>query len=552
MKRTAVFLVSAMILISLGYLPLLIFSDYIESYATVSEAAFAIGDSNELEQSIMNPINFSTFIGGNEHEEVGSIAVDSFGCVYITGFTESPDFPLVNAYDNTMGGNQDCFVAKLSADGSELLYSTFIGGESSEYGVSIAVDSSGNAFVTGVTESSDFPMVNAYDSTYDGGLDCFAFKLSADGSELLYSTLVGGEEMDQATSIAVDSSGNAIVTGRTSSSDFPTVNAYNNTYAGGNGDCFVFKLSADGSELLYSTLIGGEDFDDAESIAVDSFDNVYVSGHSTSSNFPTVNTYDSTLGGERDCFVFKLSADGSNLLYSTVVGGVENDETTSIAVDSSGNAFVTGMTESPDFPTVNALNNTLGGWRDCFVFKLSADGSELLYSTFISGEEYDHASSIAVDSSGNAFVIGDTPSPMLPPPVNAFCNTIIGSQDCFALVLSADGSDFLYSSLIGGQHFDHASSIAVDTSGDVYIAGHTESTDFPIVNAYDSTYERIGDCFVLKLNLGGYGPTVPSTTPTSPTPPDTTMILVIGGTGLAAVVIVVAILRLKKVGFLEK
>jgi hypothetical protein len=282
---------------------------------------FEVDDYDKSKDLIIDPLVYSTFIGGGEPDEGSSIAVDSSGNAYVTGGTGSPDFPTVNAYDSTHGGDMDCFVFKLSADGSTLLYSTFVGGSDSDVGNSIAVDSSGNAYVTGYTRSDDFPTVNAYDSTHGGDMDCFVFKLSSDGSTLLYSTFIGGSESDSASSVAVDWFGNVIVTGYTRSADFPTVNAYDST-KDGPVDCFVFKLSADGSTLLYSTFIGGREEDSGSSIAVDS------SG-------------------------IKLSADGSTLLYSTFIGGREEDSGSSIAVDSSGNAYVTGGTGSPDFPRMH-------------------------------------------------------------------------------------------------------------------------------------------------------------------------------------------------------
>jgi hypothetical protein len=339
---------------------------------------FKMGEYDESKDLIIDPLVYSTFVGGSEYDWGSSIAVDSSGNAFVTGGTSSPEFPTVNAYNSTYGGSDDwggdCFVFKLSADGSTLLYSTFIGGRNHDWASSIAVDTSGNAYVAGGTESPDFPSVNAYDSTYGGGnMDCFVFKLSADGSTLLYSTFVGGSDGDVGNSIAVDSSGNAYVTGGTESPDFPTVNAYNSTHGGGSddwgGDCFVLKLSADGSTLLYSTFIGGRNHDWASSIAVDSSGNAYVTGDTSSPDFLTVNAYNSTYGGGDDCFVFKLSANGSTLLYSTFIGGSEYDWASSIAVDSSGNAYVTGWTESPDFPTVRAYNSTYGG-GDCFVLKL--------------------------------------------------------------------------------------------------------------------------------------------------------------------------------------
>jgi hypothetical protein len=463
---------------------------------------FKVSNYDGSKDLIIDPLVYSTFVGGEVSEGANSIAVDSFGNAFVTGITESHDFPTVNAYNSTHGDGWDCFVFKLSASGSSLLYSTFIGGRGYDYANSIAVDSPGNAFVTGRTGSSDFPTVNAYNSTHGDGWDCFVFKLSADGSNLLYSTFVGGREYDEASSIALDSSGNAFVTGLTRSLDFPTMNAYDNTHGDGR-DCFVFKLSADGSNLLYSTFVGGSSYDEARSVAVDSSGNAFVTGYTFSFDFPTVNAYDSTRGGDEDCFVFKLSASGSTLLYSTFIGGRSYDYANSIAVDSPGNAFVTGRTGSSDFPTVNAYDSTHGGDEDCFVFKLSASGSTLLYSTFIGGRSYDYAFSIAVDWFGNAFVAGGTESHDFPT-VNAYDSTYGDNGDCFVFKLSASGSTLLYSTFVGGSWFDYGNSIVVDSFGNAFVAGGTESHDFPTVNAYNSTHGDGWDCFVFELSSGLY------------------------------------------------
>ncbi len=254
-----------------------------------------------------------------------------------------------------------------------LLYSTFIGGSSFDFGHSIALDSEGNAYVTGRTSSYDFPTTeNAYNRTNGGFDDCFVFKLAANGSSLLYSTFVGGMEDDSGDSIALDNEGNAYVTGFTESFEFPTtMNAYDESFNSA-GDCFVFKLSTNGSSLLYSTFIGGDYIDTGNSIALDNMRNAYVTGYTYSSDFPTTeNAYNRILGGFRNCFVFKLSADGSSILYSTYVGGSLEDSGFSIALDSEENAYVTGYTTSNDFPTtIGAYDKSYGDWRDCFVFKL--------------------------------------------------------------------------------------------------------------------------------------------------------------------------------------
>ncbi|MFX0053366.1 MAG: SBBP repeat-containing protein [Promethearchaeota archaeon] len=476
-----------------------------ESSESISKASINSKRSYiESEELISDPLNYSTFIGGYKDDRVEAMALDSYGNVYVAGHTSSPEFPTVNAFESTYGGGYtDCFVLKLSADGSELLFSTFIGGQDYEYAKSIVVDEFGNAYVTGLTNSTDFPSVNAYNSTHGGNPDCFVLKLSANGSTLLYSTFIGGAGLDSGESIAVDTSGNAYVTGYTESTGFPTVNAYDSTF-NGTSDSFVFKLSNDGSTLVFSTFIGGSGHDAGTSVILDTSCSIYVTGYTESADFPTVDAYDSTyhhsmrLDRPGDCFVFKLSADGSTLLYSTFVGGSTMDSGRSIAVDSSCNVYVTGYTSSYDFPTVNAYDsNNEGG--DCFVFKLSNDGSTLVFSTFIGGEDPDYAYSIALDASGNVYVTGSTVSPDFPT-VNAYNSNHGGKRDCFVFKLSANGLALLYSTFIGGSSLDWGCSIAIDTDANVYVAGTTESENFPTVNCYNATFGGDEDCFILKFH----------------------------------------------------
>jgi alpha-tubulin suppressor-like RCC1 family protein len=478
---------------------------------------FQIRKYDENKPLIIDPLLYSTFVGGSSYDYGHSIAVDMEGNIYVTGNTRSSDFPTTeNAYNRTHGDGLDCFVFKLSADGSTLLYSTFIGGSSYDSGQSIAVDMEGNIYVTGNTESGDFPTTaNAYNRTHGDGFDCFVFKLSADGSTLLYSTFVGGSSHDSGYSIAVDMEGNTYVTGNTQSGDFPTTeNAYNRTFGGGYIDCFVFKLAANGSTMLYSTFIGGNDWDMGRSITLDNQGNAYITGETVSVNFPTsINAYNNTHGGESDCFICKLSADGSTLLYSTFIGGNDEDYGISITLDSQGNMYLTGRTSSPNFPTTkNVYNRTHSGYYgDCFVCKLSADGSYLHYSTFVGGNEWDMGRSIVIDEEDNTYVCGTTKSKNFPTSINAYNNTHGGEYDCFVFKLSVDGSTLLYSTFVGGSSSESGYSIAIDMEGNAYVTGNTQSGDFPTTaNAYNRTFGGgYNDCFVFKLLIedatGGFG-----------------------------------------------
>ena len=468
---------------------------------------FQVSKYDQNKPLVIDPLLYSTFIGGNHVDYGRSIALDSLGNAYVTGYTHSSDFPTTaNAFNRTQGGG-DCFVFKLAANGSSLLYSTFVGGSSNDYGKSIAIDSEGNACVTGYTASSDFPTTeNAYNRTHGGYYDCFVFKLSADGSSLLYSTFIGGSGEDSGVSIILDSLANVYVTGETVSSDFPTTaNAYNRTH-GGSFDCFVFKLSANGSILLYSTFVGRSGWDSGWSIVLNNGGNAYVTGKTHSSDFPTtLNAYDKSYngGGEYngDCFVFKLSTDGSTLLYSTYIGGKDGERGISIALDDEENAYVTGQTFSSDFPTTaNAYNGTHGGSYDCFVFKLAADGSSLLFSTYVGGSNHDIGFSITLDNERKIYVTGITSSNDFPTTTNAYSRNHGGKDDCFIFKLSADGSSLLYSTFVGGSSWDYGLSIALDSEGKAYVTGDTASSDFPTTtNAYDESFNDGHDCFVFKI-----------------------------------------------------
>jgi Beta-propeller repeat len=389
-----------------------------------------------------------------------------------------------------------------------LEYSTFLGGNGtgeSEVANSIAVDSSGNAYVAGFTDSTDFPIANAVQGTQGGGIDVFVTKLNAAGSALVYSTYLGGNAFDGCYGIAVDSAGNVYLAGSTLSSNFPTVNAVQATRGSNNSpDAFVAKLNAAGSALVYSTYLGGSSFDGASSIAVDSSGNAYVTGGTGSTNFPTANAFQSALGSQADAFITKFNAAGSALIYSTYLGGIGDDHGNSIAVDSTGSVYVAGYTYSTDFPTANAIQATRGGDRDAFVTKVNAAGSALVYSTYLGGSDMDFANSIAVDSAGNAYATGATFSTNFPT-ANALQSALGGQSDAFVTKLNAAGSALVYSTYLGGNSYELGSGIALDAARDAYVTGATVSTNFPTANVFQSAIGQaeFDDVFATKFNAAG-------------------------------------------------
>jgi hypothetical protein len=425
-----------------------------------------------------------------------SIAVDTNGCAYITGKTESTDFPIQNPYMIEPGdGNWDAYITKLSADGQSLVYSTYFGGDDYDAGYGIAVDTNGCAYITGKTESTDFPLQNPYMiEPGDGNCDAFVTKFSTDGQSLVYSSYLGGTSYDYGNSIAVDANGCAYITGGTGSTDFPTQNPYMTDPGDGNCDAFVTKFSTDGQSLVYSTYLGGSFCDSGHGIAINTNGCAYVTGHTRSISFPTQNPIISYKGG-CDAFVTKFSTDGQSLVYSTYLGGTSYDYGNSIAVDANGCAYVTGLTQSTDFPTQNPI--MIYQWiGDAFVTKLSADGQSLVYSTYLGGSVSEWAYGIAVDSNECAYVTGLTCSSDFPTQ-----NTYMsypGDYNVYLTKFSADGQFLIYSTYLGGNEYDAGYGIAVDANECAYITGYTNSRDFPLKNSIMS-YQGNGDAFVVAF-----------------------------------------------------
>lgn len=435
--------------------------------------------SNDVFVTKLNPsataIEYATYIGGAESDVANDIAVDALGQAYVVGQTYSNDFPVKAAAQSTRAGYRDGFALKLSADGKSLIYSTYLGGVADDTAESVAVDVQGSAYITGTTASLDFPTQAALQAKLAGSSDAFVTKLLADGP-ILYSTYLGGKDADGANSIAVGIDGSAYVTGMTLSKDFPSTpgvvqpsrtpdyvlvdNSYTppRTFILSRADAFVTKLSRDGASLSYSTYLGGLQDDSASGIAVDAQGNAYVTGRTQSPDFPLVNAFRSVGGGYNqysyvtDSFVAKLTSDAGALVYSTYLGGNDSTYATGIAVDGAGRAWVTGYTSATTYPTHTPLQRANSGNTDAFVTGFNAAGTDLVYSSYLGASSRDFANAIALDSTGNIYLVGYTLS-------NNFTNTknpqqggSAGQGDAFVTKIAADFKALSYSTYLGDSN----------------------------------------------------------------------------------------------------
>ena len=380
---------------------------------------------------------YSTYLGGSGTDIAYDIAVDTIGNVYIDGSTDSTNFPTSSAFQGTKGAGADAFVTKFNATGSALTYSTFLGGSGADEGFGIALDSSNNAYISGHTTSTNFPTSSPFQAANAGGDDAFIAKFNAAGSALTYSTYIGGSGTDQSFGITIDVSGNAYFVGQTASTNFPTASPVQLSHGGSIFDAFVVKLNATGSTLIYSTYLGGSGQDNGRDIVLDSSINAYVTGFTTSTNFPTSSPFQPSNGGGgfNDSFVTKLNAAGSALTYSTYLGGSGTDGAFGIALDSSNNAYVTSHSDSTNFPTSSPFQAANAGGFDVTVTKFNAAGSSLLYSTYIGGAGTELNTGVALDLSGDAFVIGSTTSTNFPT-ASPFQAANAGGTDVFLTQLS--------------------------------------------------------------------------------------------------------------------
>jgi hypothetical protein len=416
-----------------------------------------------------------------------------------------------------------------------LYYSTYLGGSGGDTGNAIALDALFDAYITGSTSSTNFPKGGSpppYQGSYGGDTDAFITKLRYDGQAIIYSTYLGGNNYDIGQGIAVDSSADVYVTGSTSSANFPTTaSAFQTTY-GGNSDAFVSKLDPSGSKLLFSSYLGGSDIDYGLALALDPSGNVFVTGSTQSSDFPTVKPVQSGNSGNGDAFVAEIDTNlpqTQQLVYSTYLGGSSADSGQGIAVDVKDDAYVTGFTFSTNFPVYNAFQTSNAGSVDAFIAVVSPGGGSLEFSTYLGGSGDDRAWAIALDSENNIYIAGSTYTACTPATsITTLCNPIStfpttpgayqtyttkqapGYPVAFVTEMNHFGTALLYSTLLGGSYSDVASGIAVDSAGNAYVTGYTESTDFPTANAIQASYiggscgtSPCQDAFVTEFNPQG-------------------------------------------------
>jgi uncharacterized repeat protein (TIGR01451 family) len=485
------------------------------------QIGLALGVYDRRFPLIIDPVLvYSTYLGGVGDDQGLAIDVDGMGQAYITGSTLSPDFPLEDASQSSLASEtaRDVFVSKFNADGTNLLYSTYFGGERGDEGSDIAVTSDGHAYVVGVTLSSDFPHLDALQDSLHGISDAFVASFDPAGVPL-FSTFVGGNSSEFAYGVALDGLSDVYVVGSTRSTDFLPFQAnrpFQATKAGGR-DAFVTKISADGSQWVYSTYLGGEGDDCFTGsgslngvpnigcrVAVDQNGSAMIAGVTESAHFPAGSTdpLQAEYGGGHDGFVAKLSPAGDSLMYSTYLGGSDFDQISDIDVDSDGSAYVIGWTFSEDFPISGSsvvFQGQYGEETDVFVTKLSPDGDEMIYFAVLGGSENDNGYAIAVGPNNQTYITGATKS--MDFPIKNSLQAYQAADDVFVTVLNAIGNSTIYSSYLGGARHDRARSIAIDATGAAYITGDTLSPDYGVENPFQSALASpdVADVFVTKL-----------------------------------------------------
>ena len=434
----------------------------------------------------------SSYFGAAGFDEANAVVVDADGFVYVAGRSDSLGESGVNG-----------FVVKLTPDGSQVVYTTPIGGSGFDVATALALDAAGNLWVVGQTTSTDFPVVGGFQSTLHGDSDMWIARLDATGA-LAFSTYYGGSSFENGKAIAVGPTGTVYVAGETGSSDlvFPFApGAIQHTFAGGPSDAFVVRLHDDVSGIDFGTYWGGTGEETVSSLVVDGSNNPYIAGSTSSLDFvrasPLQNVYG---GGPSDGYITKLIPDLSHPSVSTFLGGFDSDAVASLALAGTGEIYATGSTASFDFPTLNAYKPFhSNGQSDAFLIKIGADGHSGLFSTFFGGDGFNAAEKVVVDGDGNAHISGQTDAAIFP--LVGAAQEAVKGLDAFYAMFSSDGQALLRSTPLGGTTFDLSHALALNYAGEVWLVGATDSVDFPVVTAFQPSLGGSSDAFVSRLTL---------------------------------------------------
>ena len=463
------------------------------------QVAFAVGAYDRSRTLVIDPsLDFLTYTGGSNNDMGKAVGVDNLGQTYYGGATASTDFPInSNApYPTSGGGTTDAFFSVLlfqTPHGSKFFISTYFGGTGADAVTSmiLAPGSAGSTipeiYVGGTTSSTDLPTVNPVQTQNAGGQDGFVAHLHFP-NQILFASYLGGSGNDSINGIGVDSLGGIVVAGSTTSTNFPVKNARQPNNAGG-ADAFVTRYNGSETDYIFSTYLGGAGSEIANGLAVDGLginatNNIYIAGFTTSTSFGAANRLSLQKGivaNGSKAFVTVMSSDGSQALVSKQFGGSGTSSATGVAIDNSKNIFVTGFTNSTDFPVANAIQAAIGGKSDAFLTKFKSDGS-MLFSTYLGGSGADQANAVAVDSSGNAYVGGVTTSTNFPTKNPVQASNGGGAGDGFVTEILANGSAIGYSTYLGGSGVDVITAISVGGAGNAVVTGYTSSTNLPVTS----------------------------------------------------------------------
>ncbi len=499
-----------------------------------------LGTWEESPSEFLNPetcgefdiLEFSTFLGGTGDEQgtlaslhyLGDIVVDSEGNIIVVGRTSSTDFPVLNAYQDTLAGNIDVTVSKFSPNGT-LLFSTYLGGSAHDWANCVTLDSSDNIIIGGVTGSTDFPVKDPYQGTCMGGTesnaDCFITKLAKNGQSLIFSTYFGHTGSDWCYSICVNSANQIAITGTTYSTNLPLLNPYQAIHRG-SLESFVTLFAADGQSLVFSTFLGSSGWDTGRGVVFDSNGDLLVTGQMASVDITTPGVFQQNFGGgSSDAFLAKFKNNGT-LLYFSFLGGSEFDRANDIHIDSENYIVITGYTYSDNFPTENAYQDFRVASEEIFVTKVNNSGTNLIFSSYIGGSHMDEGFGLTIDDEDNILVTGKTLSADFPSYFDSNCT--FSMSDCILIKFDKDGT-LLFTTILGGAGEDLGAEIAFCNGNTTVIMGFTKSADLPTCNAYQDTYGGSCDLFVMKVqntDLVIDQPVLPPTVTSSETPTDDT------------------------------